>query len=130
MVVPKSESLLRPCLALHEDGRSHTLADLCDRLAAQLHVSDEDRAVMLRSGRQSLLFNRVAWAVTYLVQAGLLERPARGVMQITDRGSEVLDRYPDQVDNEVLSQFPEFQEFRTRARQPKGSRSSAWWEWK
>ena len=85
-----------------------------------MRVSDEDRAVMLPSGRQSLFANRVAWAVTHMAQAGLLHRPARGVTQITDRGIQVLDQYPDRVDMKVLSRFPEYTEFRTRTKQRKG----------
>ena len=85
-----------------------------------MHVSDEDRAVMLPSGRQPLFSNRLAWAVTHLAQAGLLDRPARGVTQITARGSEVLNRYPDRVDMKILRQFPEYEEFRARTKQRKG----------
>jgi restriction system protein len=85
-----------------------------------MRVSDEDRAVMLPSGRQSLFANRVAWAVTHMAQAGLLDRPTRGVTQITDRGIEVLTQYPDRVDMKVLSRFPEYAEFRTRTKQRKG----------
>lgn len=47
MAVPDFQSLMRPCLAVHQDRRPHTPTDLRDRLAAQMHVSDEDRAVML-----------------------------------------------------------------------------------
>ena len=64
--------------------------------------------------------NRVAWAVTHLAQAGLLDRPARGVTQLTPRGAEVLGQYPDRVDMKILRQFPEYEEFRTRTRQRKG----------
>ena len=120
MAVPDFQSLMRPCLAVHQDRQPHTPTDLRDRLAAQMHVSAEDRALMLPSGRQSLFANRLAWAVTHMAQAGLLDRPSRGVTQITDRGSEVLARYPDRVDMRVLRQFPEYEEFRARTKQRKG----------
>ena len=120
VAVPDFQSLMRPCLAVHQDRQPHTPTDLRDRLAGQMHVSDEDRAVMLPSGRQPVFSNRVAWAVTHLAQAGLLDRPVRGVTQITDRGSEVLKRYPDRVDMKVLRQFPEYEEFRARTKQRKG----------
>ncbi len=120
MVVPDFQSLMRPCLAAHQDRQPHTSADLRDRLAAQMHVSDEDRTVPLPSGTQPVFSNRVAWAVTHLAQAGLLDRPARGVTQITARGIEVLSQYRDRVDMKVLRQFPEYEEFRTRTRQRKG----------
>jgi restriction system protein len=121
MAVPDCQSLMRPCLAVHEDGQPHTTTDLRDRLAAQLQVSAEDRAEMLPSGRQSLFYNRVAWAVFYLVRAGLLSRQAFGVTQITDQGSTVLSRYPDRVDRKLLRQFPEFREFQARNKQRKGA---------
>jgi restriction system protein len=50
----------------------------------------------------------------------LLDRPARGVTQITARGIEVLTQYPERVDIKVLRQFAEYQEFRARTKQRKG----------
>jgi restriction system protein len=120
MAVPDFQSLMRPCLAVHEDSQPHTSADLRDRLAGLMQVTAEDRAVLLPSGSQPLFTNRVAWAVTHLAQAALLDRPARGVTQITARGVEVLTQYPARVDMKVLRQFPEYAEFRARTRQRKG----------
>jgi restriction system protein len=120
VAVPDFQSLMRPCLAAHNDRQPRTSGDLRDRLAEQLGVSSEDRAVLLPSGSQPLFSNRVAWAVTHLAQAGLLDRPARGVTEITPRGLEVLKEFPDRVDMKVLRQFPEYEEFRTRTRQRMG----------
>jgi restriction system protein len=111
---------MRPCLAVHEDSQPHTSADLRDRLAALMHVTAEDRAILLPSGTQPLFSNRVGWAVTHLAQAGLLDRPTRGVTQITARGLEVLGQCAARVDMKILRQFPEYEEFRTRTRQRKG----------
>jgi len=83
-------------------------------------VTDDDRKVMLPSGSQPLCSNRVAWAVTHLAQAALLERPGRGATQITARGAETLRSHPRRVDMGVLAQFPEYLEFRTRTRERKG----------
>ena len=86
MAVPDFQSLMRPCLAVHEDSQPHTATDLRDRLAALLQVTADDRKILLPSGKQPVFSNRVAWAVTHLAQAALLDRPARGVTQITARG--------------------------------------------
>jgi restriction system protein len=94
VTVSDFQSLMRPCLAVHEDGQPYTSAALRDRIAELMQVTDEDRAVLLPSGSQPLFTNRVAWAVTHLAQAGLLERPSRGMTQITVRGQEVLQRCP------------------------------------
>ena len=120
MTVPDFQSLMRPCLAVHEDGQPHMSAEVRDRIADLMQVTGEDRAILLPSGSQPLFSNRVAWAVTHLAQAGLLDRPSRGITQITARGQEVLQQCPDRVDMKVLRRFPEYEEFRTRARQRKG----------
>jgi restriction system protein len=51
-----------------------------------------------------------------MVQAGLLRRPRRGVVESTPRGREVLAQGLVRLDNVVLSQYPEFIEFRNRVR--------------
>ncbi len=60
MTVPDFQSLMRPCLAVHEDGQPHTSAGLRDRIAELMQVTAEDRAVLLPSGSQPLFANRVA----------------------------------------------------------------------
>jgi restriction system protein len=64
-----------------------------------------------------LYSNRIAWAVTHLAQAGLLDRPARGITQVTGRGSQVLETHPQRVDVRVLNGFAEYLEFRSRTRE-------------
>ena len=78
VTVPDFEWLMRPCLAVREDGERHASADWRDRLAERMQMAAEARAILLPSGSQPLFTNRVAWAVTHLAQAGLLDRPSRG----------------------------------------------------
>ena len=89
-------------------------AQIRDIVATALNISDEDRLVMLPSGKQALFTNRVAWAITHMSQAGLLTRPERGRYLLSKRGENVLREYPERVDMTVLLQFPEYQDFRTR----------------
>lgn len=79
-----------------------------------MQISPDDRLVMLPSGTQTRLYNRVGWAITYLAKAGALEKPGRGRFRITDRGRELLKSYPDGIDNEVLAQFEEYQAFKSQ----------------
>ena len=55
-------------------------------------------------------------AKTYLVQAGLVEATKRAHFRITDRGRKVLAEHPTRIDNEYLSRFAEFIQFRERSR--------------
>lgn len=103
---------MRPVLALHDDGREHKPSEVRDRIASQFRLSEEDREERLPSGTARTYDNRIGWATTYLVRTGLLMRPRRGVTVITDRGRSIVQQYPERVDLRVLSQFPEFDEFR------------------
>ena len=105
---------MRPVLVAIDGDEPKSHAQIRDIVAPALGVSDEDRQVMLPSGTQALFTNRVAWAITHMTQAGLLDRPERGRYLLTERGQKVLHDYPDRVDMAVLSQFPEYHEFRAR----------------
>jgi restriction system protein len=118
MTIPAYETMLRPMLALHADGAEHDRAAIRTALAEHFHLTAEDLEQLLPSGRQRTFHNRVNWAAVYLAQAGLLERPRRGATRITDRGRAVLAQHPDHLDNTVLAQFPEFEEFLNRAKSP------------
>jgi restriction system protein len=112
MPIPDYQTLMRPFLALHGDGAEHNVADVRMALAQMFEVSDEEQAALLPSGKGRTWTNRVGWAATYLYRAGLLERPRRSVYRITERGRDLLLRYPDRIDNDALGQFEEFRQFR------------------
>lgn len=102
-------------LAAYEGGQDRPIGEVRDALAAEFALTPAELEERLPSGRARTFVNRVGWAATYLYRAGLLERPRRSVYRITERGQEVLQRHPDRVDNDVLSQYEEFQRFRARS---------------
>jgi restriction system protein len=109
---------MAPTLNVLADGGEHSLAELRGVVADRLALTEEDLRATIPSGTP-LLANRLHWAVTYMYQAGLLSRPRRGVVRITDRGRKVAAAHPDRVDIRVLSEFPEFIDFKSRSRPPK-----------
>jgi len=121
VAIPDFQTLMRPVLEVHADGRPHQASDVRDAVAGLVGVTAEERKVMLPSGGSPLCSNKVAWAVTHLAQAALLTRPARGVTQITDRGRQVLKTHPQRVDMHVLNGFAEYVEFRNRTREPRAA---------
>lgn len=86
MAIPDYQSLMLPLLDFAADGREHPLREARGTLASRLGLSTYERAELLPSGRQPVFNNRVAWAKTFLQQAGLLSSPRRGHFQITERG--------------------------------------------
>lgn len=107
---------MRPLLELHADRREKTQPELRDALARRFELSPADLDERIPSGTANTFVNRVAWASTHMKQAGLIAKPRRGISVITDRGVDVLSRYPERVDMAVLEQFPEYMDFRSRSR--------------
>lgn len=114
MAVPGYQDFMLPLVRLAGDGQEHRISDAIEVLADQLGVSDSEREIMLPSGTQTRLYNRVTWAITYLSKSRLLEKTARGKFRITTRGKEVLKNPPPTIDNKYLEQFPEYLEFRSK----------------
>lgn len=113
MALPDYQTLMLPilrCAAEKEVGIQECMAVMRQEFA----LTDEEASELLPSGRETKLRNRIAWAVSYLFHAGLLERPRRGFFRATDPGRKVLAEKPDRIDVAFLNRFPEFVAFRTR----------------
>ncbi|MGA7410826.1 MAG: restriction endonuclease, partial [Bryobacteraceae bacterium] len=95
------------------DGVEHSSATLRDRIAQDLNLTPEELQQKLPSGTQSIFANRVAWATVYLSKAGLLQKPQRGVYQVTERGKNFLQAHPTGIKVRMLKEFPEFVVFHT-----------------
>ncbi len=119
MAIPDYESLMLPLLRYVAEGERPVQSAIAV-LAEKFNLSPEEKQALLPSGRTPVFSSRVHWAGTYLVQAGLLSRPRRAVLQITERGKSVLAENPQAIDNELLSRFAEFNAFRERSRSGAG----------
>ena len=112
MAVPRYFELIKPLLTAVGDGRAHPLKELKRVVAKSFSLTEEDMAEMLPSGRQTVYANRLGWAGTYLVKAGLLERPARATFMITPEGKSVLEEDPPVIDPDYLDRYESFRQFR------------------
>lgn len=111
MAIPKYNEMYREFLQCLADQKPHSSKELKDFIASSFSVSDEERQVLLPSGRQKVFDNRVGWTRTYLKKAGLVDTIKRGFYQITDTGKKILDSNPAVIDNTLLEQFESFREF-------------------
>ena len=114
MPIPDYQTLMLPLLRLAGDGKEHRFRDAVEKIAAEFGITDEERSEMIPSGTSPVFDNRVGWARTYLKQAGLLDNPRRGALQITDRGHKLLAGNPERIDVKLLNQYDEFRDFRSR----------------
>jgi len=124
MAAPDFQSFFKPLLEISADGHEHSLKEARDKIAKALALSPDDLAELLPSGMQTKYENRIAWAKSYLIQAGVFEPTRRGHFRITERGRDLLKQNHKRIDVKVLNQFPEFVEFHTTAKPENSSEDS------
>lgn len=113
MAIPDFQMLMLPTLKAISDRNEHVIRELVDKLASEFNLTDAERNELLPSGSAFTFSNRVAWAASYLKKAGLLYRPKRGCIKITDGGAKVLESNPSAINMKYLEQFPEYLAFKT-----------------
>lgn len=113
-MIPDYQKLMRPVLECAAEGETR-IGDAVDQLAHKLGLTLDERAQLLPSGKQTMFANRVHWAKTYLVKAGLAEGTRRGYFRITSRGKAALADATATINNTYLDQFKEFQDFKAKA---------------
>jgi len=111
MPIPSYEEMMLPLLTFAGDHIEHTTDESLEYIKKKYRISDDESEILLKSGKQSVVSNRVGWARTYLKKAGLLDSQQRARFSITDAGLKVLKENPPEITDRFLMQFPSFQEF-------------------
>lgn len=120
MALPGFPSLMLPLLKLvDESGEGITRKELAAKMAEHFKLSEEERKETYLKSGYNRFKSRIGWASLYLVQAGLLERPGKGVLSITEEGKKILATKPDSIDKKFLLQFPPFKEWHSNLRKSK-----------
>ena len=84
----KYEELFNPTIqALKNLGGSGAISEIEDEVSNILNLSEEEINDIHKGSRTKLSY-RLAWARTYLKNAGLLENSSRGVWVLTKRGNQ------------------------------------------
>ncbi len=120
MPIPDFQAFMLPLLRLTSQ-MDVSVKDSLPPIAKEFSLTPGDMAELLTSG-QGKVVNRLAWAFMYLLKAGLVERPSRGIYRITPEGQNALDQKPAQINTKFLSQYESFKAFQTKR---KGESSAA-----
>ncbi|BAT57553.1 Mrr restriction system protein [Variibacter gotjawalensis] len=110
MTMPDFQEFMLPVLRSAADGEKRN-ADIADRVADELKLTQEEREQLLPSGRQRVYLNRLQWAKFYLMKAGLVAFPSRGKFVATEEGRAVLAANPPHIDRAFLMRYPAFRKF-------------------
>ncbi|CRX39191.1 restriction endonuclease [Estrella lausannensis] len=115
MSIPDYQTCMLPLLRLSAQKKELSMGEAVDIISDQFKLSEEQKKQLLPSGSQRVIANRIGWAKTYLLKAGLLTSPKRGVITPTEEGLRILAKQPEKLNLELLSQYPSFQQFKKRS---------------
>lgn len=110
--LPKFDEFLAPIMRYSLNGEEHGLSETIEEMSKQFSLTPEQRSLLMPSGRRTYIYDRVAWAITYLVQADLLERTGRSKYIISKKGKEEAKIMPDKIKWVYLEKFPSFKAFK------------------
>ena len=113
MPIPDFQSLMLPVLKALSGGVEMPISEVRARVATTEGLTPEDLRELLPSGRQQVFTNRIAWAVTHMGHAGLVEKARRGVYRITKEGEQLLAQTLPRIDLKVLRNSAAYTEWRS-----------------
>ena len=70
-MIPDYQTIMLPLLEFAGDKKEHHIREAIDYLAEKFSLTAEERKMLLPSGQEPIFDNRVRWAKTYLLKAGL-----------------------------------------------------------
>lgn len=110
MSLPTYDAMYSVVLEILSDGRSLKRSEIYQAVAEKLKFSEEDMGISTDS-KEPLYKNRIGWSITYLSQAGLLDRVQRATYKISKEGKHAIESGII-VDNDYLSTFDSFRQFK------------------
>jgi restriction system protein len=117
-MIPDFQTIMLPLLRFTEDGQEHSIREAIENLAEYFKLTQDEQQELLPSGSQAIFDNRVAWAKSHILKAGLIESPRRSYFKITGRGKEALAKIPPSINMTFLKQYPEYLEFIKPTKEP------------
>ncbi|QOW47645.1 MULTISPECIES: restriction endonuclease [Acinetobacter] len=112
MTLPTYDQLMLPLMKLlSELDEPIKISDAAIILAERSELPEEVLLKALPSGK-NIFKDRVAWAKTYLVKAGLISQPKRAYCEISNLGKTLDFKNLKSITNDFLSQFEGFNDFK------------------
>lgn len=107
--LPTWDSFIPYILEVLNNGEETTRKVIVNRVLDFLGIPEDLRSQEYSKSEsgQSVLANRIGFALADLYKANAINRPKRAVYQITEKGSALLRQYSDALTTDILQQQPE-----------------------
>ncbi|WP_180128520.1 MULTISPECIES: restriction endonuclease [unclassified Acinetobacter] len=113
MSLPTYDQLMLPLMKLlAEQKEAIKLSSATKILAERSGLSEADLNLRLSSCTKTVFYDRVGWAKTYLVKAGLIQQPSRGLCELSTLGWSIDLSSLSNITNQYLMQFEGFSDYK------------------
>ncbi len=119
MALPKYDEMFPDVLKVLSDGKGKKVDTIRKEISQVRGLSQEELSELLPSNSGTVFNNRANWALQYLFQAGFIERPRRGVYQLSQEGKNYIEKNGYAITTDDLRKIDAFNEFQSRSRQGK-----------
>ncbi len=104
MPIPKHDEIRVPALELMNTRGKIKLRDFTQPLAEHFGLTDDEVNEIYPSGNGQIFYDRISWALSYLNMGGLVDKPKRGIYELSQKGRELL-KTPEKVDSFIEKQL-------------------------
>lgn len=104
MTIPKHDEIRVPALSLLSECGQLKLSEFEAPLAKHFNLTEDELHEEYESGNGKIFYDRISWALSYMNMAGLLNKPKRGIYEISPLGTEKL-LSPESINNFVAAEF-------------------------
>lgn len=107
--LPTWDSFIPYILQILDNGEETTRKVIVNRVLDYLGLPDDlrNKEYSKSESGQSILANRIGFALADLYRANAINRPKRAVYQITEKGNSLLTKYGDALTTQILQEQPE-----------------------
>ena len=104
-MIPDFQTAMLPILQKLTDNAIYDSSGIRLFIVEKFSITEEEQSQKTPNGKQILFFNRVAWSISYLRTAGLINSPERGRYQITELGKKLLKNPPEKITVKFLREI-------------------------
>lgn len=113
MTIPKHDEIRVPALSLLAERGQLKLKEFEAPLAEYFGLTEDELHEEYESGNGKIFYDRISWALSYMNMAGLLNKPKRGLYEISSLGTEKLS-VPETINNFIAVETARKQKNKTQ----------------
>ena len=104
MTIPKHDAIRLPALKLLSENETLKVQEFEQPLATFFGLSNDEVEQKYESGNGKIFYDRITWSLSYMNMTGLLQKPKRGLYQITEKGKKLL-KSPNKLNDYIAEQL-------------------------